>query len=274
MVHLDNPAGRLHQFLFRLAQQPPNPPVRSALLAVFREDEAAITDVELHRRLAVILALPAETRARVEELLLDEEDLALLLRWEEPVALALRDGTANLTVSTNAITNGYDRGVLVELEICARELHRRQAERAIEQSDLDRLRADLDVLRDDILASDLPTDLRRFLLEYVEDMSRALWDYQLRGIAAIEDVHDRIVGTLHRRTDLMARLREQDPEGAAGRFVKFLYGVAALLVVVGGTLAIPGQVSDMLDAIEGKPDTPAVIEMQQDSPPPPTTTSE
>jgi hypothetical protein len=265
--YFDNPAGRLHKFLADMRAQQQHLTISQALREVL---SGPLTDAEVLHAMAAAMALPAQIRAQVEEL---DDDIELLMRWERHVVGALGSGFA-LAQPLNTMINQYDATDLYGLEVCSKELHRHQAERVIGAADLDRLRAELDALRDDLLASVLPADLRGFLLEHLEDMARALLNYQLYGIAAVERAYDRTTGALARRSDLTARLiRQEDSQDSVGRFGRFLAQVALAIAVAQSALALPSQVVDMLNAVEGQTGTVTAVNEVQDSQPPLAVTS-
>jgi hypothetical protein len=266
MLHLDNPAGRLHWFLAAMRTQPQHLTIDQATAEV---PGGGPSRSKVMHAMADVMAMPAEIRAQVEEFS-DADGTELLLRWEPRVRDAL-GACLILAQPLNNLLSQYNDTDLLSLEHCSWELHRRCAQQVVGEAELARLRAELDAVRDDILAADLPAGLRGFLLEHLDEMSRALWAYQLRGITAIEEAYDRAAGALRRRADFWAQARQEnreDPDGPVGRFSRFMGQILTVITVTGLAFALPGQAVNMIDAIEGKKADPTILEIHQDPQPP------
>jgi hypothetical protein len=106
----------------------------------------------------------------------------------------------------------FSERALDSLETCSYVLHRYRPQPAIPDSDVERIRACINDLEDEILTSeDIERDLRTILLYHTYLMKRALDDLAISGNASVEEAFDEAVGVTHRKADLFVRVKE-NPE--------------------------------------------------------------
>jgi hypothetical protein len=243
----DNPASRLH-FLLTLMQD--------------CNDVDPDTSGSFHRRLAQVLSvdpgnaleyarpflqvlhLPDEAQAEVLRLNDESYDPELILMWHPPVREALNAAIFR----TNDL--GHFQGQLTEpsmlsLRFCGDLLHRRLAQRMLTQEELDRVGDLIDELEQEItLDTNIDRDVRAFLLGHVKLMKQALADVPLFGSGRLEDALDQVVGSLHRRSDIVAR-SDKNPSTWA-KLGNLIVVIAAVFQIAGVQLALPSVIKHEL----------------------------
>jgi hypothetical protein len=262
--YLDNPAGRLHRLLVRFRQNASNTQAWRTWAATLGISDTDYPEVA--RGLGMLLALPGEAESELAQV--DPADYPgdIVLRWKDKIVPAL---VPHLFEARQAdqMAAGFDDASLGFLETCSWTLHRYRPQRLIADSDVERIQKLIDELYSELRTSvSIDRELRVFLLEQCEEMTRALRDMEIRGPAALEEALDRAVGAAHRRADLAARSSEAP--GVWRKFGEVLVVVAAALQIATSAVALPGQVQQ---AIEGPP-PPAQVQVVEVSEPgqPPT----
>ena len=133
------------------------------------------------------------------------------------------------------------RGVLNTLDALARFFSSQNPATLLDQDFLEKLETSFKDLLDEILKSDLSNELKRFLIERVEDILRAVRRYHIDGTEGLEKAAKSMV------TDLVmaeSNLKEQDKSNPKYRHVKAL--VLGLLIYIAPTpYDIIGAVPDI-----------------------------
>ncbi|WP_214107831.1 hypothetical protein [Acrocarpospora catenulata] len=205
--YLDNPAGRLQAMLSDLREIGPNTPVRHAWAKVLgiRADDLP----EFVRRFGLLVSLPGQIRAEVDAL--EDVDPDMLLRHLPDVEAALEESLASPNAALGNVFAKYDSTALFALEACSDYLHRRRAESVISDDGLKEIVEKTRELIDYVLQSDIPDDLKTFLLTRLREIEQAVQDIQIRGTQALVDVLERTAGALAMRPGLYERLKVQEP---------------------------------------------------------------
>lgn len=244
----NNAASRMIELLDDLCSEPASNGIGVAWAQVFGlewPDQYA----EVSHRLADVLGLPAQIEAEIRAV--PDEDHELLLEQMPGLASALSQ-SQNLNAVLQNICQDITNEMRYGLKMCASVLDRKRRERIIEPSDDAAIRDLLTSLEDEIRqSSDLDAELRLFLLRQVRDMREALDRVAIVGIAALEDSFDRLHGALLRRPDVVQGIQQEPAVGE--KFARLLARVVLVLTVTGQLLALPAQVTQMLDAVQGQP---------------------
>ncbi len=260
-MDLDNPAARLHRLLeaFKGTEAGRVYETWSRVFGLGEDLDLHGNDPrlwELFRRVGELEQMSVQIRAELDHIDDAYVNRDLVLRWEPVVREALTFSTTTSGMAFD-VARSLDDAVMLSLEMCADVLHRWRREPVISEPDLQRLQEELQALGQEVLAAEIPAELRGFLLAHIAEMTSALSDYELRGIVAIRDAFDRMVGAFVRRPDLIP-----DPEAQGGwaqHFKDVMSQLVVALAVVSSLTQIPGQVRDMLDPGQPSPSVNVVL---------------
>jgi hypothetical protein len=248
VIPLDNPAVRLELILEQLKEYDGDAPIRDVLMDVLQADPEDPSD--LARRIALLLALPNETRDAIHELV-EIIDRNILLAWYEPVSRGLSNLTF-MAVKIGQVTEHFGDKEFVLLRVCSDLLRRNNPEIFLPNEQITEIRDLLNQLRGALLTDKgMDAELRNFLLEHAQEMSRAL-DYDfLCGSAGIRRAYAGTVGSLILAPKLIVR-HETSPKtwekvtailnaiGAA-----LMFGTAGLQAIEGSPVTTPSPVSKL-----------------------------
>lgn len=145
----------------------------------------------LLQRLALANTLIDQTEARIRSL--PDINLTLFLTWQGPVRTAF--GQLNLVKGTLAqMKTSFTAEVLHSLEHCHDRLRREAPDSALNQRELESILTEVQTLMTNVLESELPPEIRSFLLEKLDSLERAMSMYSVTGIKPVEDAVDSIFG--------------------------------------------------------------------------------
>lgn len=243
MAENDNPAGRLFNLLTDIAAVGNNPKVRLETRLTDLLDVPAGNHAELLRRMAPIYDLPAQIRSEVARLPISGTSFTVKLGVIEEALLALNIGLAVQQWSQRLAPDAMH-----ELTICSDMLHQYVPEKTGSDEQLAQIRADLDATLEDVRSStDLPADLRTFLLDHLHEMTRALDLYKVVGLDALRQSFERAIGGIVTRPDLITDENKSRP--VWGKFGKLLAGLGLVFATANqGTELVQNWFPDALPA--------------------------
>lgn len=185
----NNPAGRLLEVCNKFHGMPNGTSIRTAWAKILGIDETDIPS--LLNRIGVAISLISSTKKAVMSL--PDLDHGLFLSWEGP----LNEAFSRLNLGGENIV-GIDKllapEVLKALAFCNAELSKRKPEPQADPNELAKLLEEVKILLDDVLESDLPSDIKTFVLEKLNALERAIELYTLSGIKPIEEVVESMLG--------------------------------------------------------------------------------
>lgn len=185
----NNPAGRFYRLLSQAKGNQKNRNVNAfKVWAELLEADEKKPWLVL-RSLAGVMELPAIIREQIRGV--PEIDQSLYLKWVPKVELAF--ASQRLNGHFHDFIQHIDDATLHGLEFCAECLSRKCPERRANESQLKEIAKDVAELIEEVLASDLPEDLRKFLLEHLNDLNRALQEYRLFGFKPLERAYGAII---------------------------------------------------------------------------------
>ncbi len=184
----NNPAGRLLIVINGLRNQK-NRRMHDAWGEALKVDPNEIS--KLIERVSFVSKLVDETEFRIKSL----EDLnhELYLRWVPLVRKIFI--SLNLDTNLTSINQTLSPEALAGLEFCDDVLSQRCPEKMVDPEKLTELTNEVQQLMDDVLKSDLPDDLREFILDKLDLLLRALEMYQFTGIKPLSDALDGVIGS-------------------------------------------------------------------------------
>lgn len=182
-----------------------------------------------------------------------------------PMSRALNQAWA-FTSSIQGVQQLYTAEHLALLEACGAVLGKAKLEPRLNPQTIDDLRKQVQELHDAILeASDVPADLRSFMLDHLDHILRAIREVALRGPAALTEAVDQAVGSYVTR-GLVHRESTNDPAAKnwVDQFKKVVASVAAVVSVLGAALALPAAAEEaakvLTSAEDPVPTTTIVLE--------------
>ncbi|MFD7645746.1 hypothetical protein ACFV4P_34460 [Kitasatospora sp. NPDC059795] len=216
---LDNPAGRLRRLLLDLHAAHGGRGEQISAWHLWTEvlnPDGGIDDVETWTRFLAVLQLPGRIRTAVEGLGLDEDEQEHLLEHLDRVERGLAQATHRHPALHNfaqfAPAGDIPNSAAVQsLQTCSRALHRLAGEAMASEEDLRRISQVVAELMEEVLGSELDSDLKGLLLTHLRAVQEAVQNARVSGQRPIEEATDALVGALRRRPSLLTRLA-----GAAG----------------------------------------------------------
>jgi hypothetical protein len=158
----------------------------------------------------------------------DSPDLApnRYLAWRSDLTAAFRAITFNVTFGQ--FSNRLSDSMLVNIDFCADALDRRMPEKDISQEELDGIRQSAWSLYEEILKSDLPPNVSRYLLDQLYLIIEAIDDYEITGAAGLERSLNAVIGSV--ATD-RETAKQADTSSVGKQFWGVMTKVALLLKI-------------------------------------------
>lgn len=207
---VDNPAGRLVLFMQEVRAEIPkipgnqNPQIEQVLCTLWKIRK---TDRDiLLSTLACLIGLPKQVRESFSRL--DDVTAELALWWLPQVERSFT--SLHLASGLRELVAHYDNGVLNGAVVCADILSRRLAEKVLPAEEVDSLTSEVASLKARILRSDLELALKRFALEQLDAVERALREYRFTGTVPLERALYSAVGAAVAQQDVNTKLSETE----------------------------------------------------------------
>jgi len=262
---LNNPAARLFALINSISQLKQGMNLMTAWGIVLNVSRPGPDNSFVFlRRYGKVLALPKRAR---EALLNVRPELSrdLYFRWIPKLEAALLG--PGLTADVSGFNSTFDKSALDNLEFCADLLSRQCPEKTIENQALAKIVKEAQQLRQDTVGAEIDEGLRSYILDGLDDITSAIEDYDLEGIASVERGVERAFGRILVKNDQAARLRGQS---VWKRFGGLLSTLALVVSAANGAVQLPHNVHEFLiehDAVERPQLTfqgqgPALIEIQ------------
>ena len=137
----------------------------------------------------------------------------------------------------------FDKIALENLEHCADILSRERSEKTIDPKELAKIANDAKQLRRETEAAEIDVELKAYILEGLDDITSAIDDYDLEGIASLEHGVERAFGTI--------LLKKEKADKAVktvigSRFGQLLYNLYLIVSIANGALQLPYNVRQLL----------------------------
>jgi hypothetical protein len=188
---MSNPAQRLHTILTRSKRKEL---AANKMLVGWRNvlnQPDDIDDLILISKIGKVFTLPSIVATHIARF----PDLApnRYLAWRSDLTAAFRAITFNATFGQ--FSNRLSDSMLVNIDFCADALDRRIPEKDISQQELDGIRQSAWSLYEEILKSDLPPNVSRYLLDQLYLIIEAIDDYEIAGAAGLERSLNAVIGS-------------------------------------------------------------------------------
>lgn len=223
----DNPAARLVALLEHAQRINADSPIKHAWAVLYGgkpdDDLAALAGK------AAAIRLISETR----QALADDPHLQDAL-YTEPL-----DVLSKVMIVQGSWDNPWrsvigqlDPRVMHVLRINANQLGRTTKTSALTPEELEGLLKQLDDVRQDVLDSDLPIDLKTFIVSHLEEIRASLVQYRIYGNKGVVEQLAKTIGMswLAYRTEL----KDAEDVGAKKKFVEFVNLLAGMVTIVQG----------------------------------------
>lgn len=186
----NNPAGRLHDVLSAAQNHNKDLATKAVWADVFGipADDTGL----LLQMIADVIDLMRQTKAAIERL--DDVDHELYLQPLRNIELLFSH--INFEAAWHASKDRLDPTTMYGLRVAADKLSRVTGYSHVDNSELDALRRDLDVLLEEALRVDMPTELKMLFIRNLESLRQALLAYRVRGIDGLQHEIERTFGSL------------------------------------------------------------------------------
>ncbi|HEX8459097.1 MAG TPA: hypothetical protein VF656_17520 [Pyrinomonadaceae bacterium] len=241
MNKINNPAGRLHTLLQEAKKKEGNNNGYHLWATVFdisqNPDEPMPDEVlvEVIHRVVQMIDLISDAERTLKTI--PDIDTTLYLEPYSRIRKVLRIDNlplGNYREHLKQITNGD----MALLAIGAVEISKHQDEPIIEEQVLDKFLEEIDALFKEVRTSSINDKLKRFILEQLELIRRAVHEYQIGGIERLRKALAMSLGELILHKDLIEESKDQEEVRKYGNIVNHLFSVVSFA-------------ADMTQVIEG-----------------------
>jgi phage gp36-like protein len=242
-----NPAGRLHALLEKAKATPGGSAIDLwAIVFGITETDVGKKQVEVIHGLLQMRQLIDETHDSLRAIS-DLHDR--YFRPFERIRAVLTQSFAQLQTDIHGQLNSVTEGDMTTLEFCSERLETQHTEPLIDEDQLQAILLDANALFDEVKDGDFDPDLKSFILDGIESIRRAIFEFRIRGPERIKEAIADILADY-----MMNQRTPQTPEERASlekfndafaRFVSlvtFAVHTQKLISVIAGPLLIgPGE---------------------------------
>jgi len=219
---MSNPAQRLHKILTRSKQKDlQHKQMLVGWRAVLSLDDD-VDDLIVISKIGKVFTLPSIITTQIRRFPDIPEEL--FLGWRKDLSSAFRG--IHFNTSFGEFSTRLPDSLLTAISFCAHELHRCMPEKDVAREELKAIRESAWALYEEILKSDLPPNLARYLLDYLYLVIETIDDFEITGAAGLERSLNAVVGTVATDTTT-AKQASASPFGE--RFWGVVTKVAVLL---------------------------------------------
>jgi hypothetical protein len=191
---MNNPAARLHQILALCKKHQKESGSRPMLMGwrkVFRMAEST-GDFSVLERIGKVYGLPGEVSDLVRRC--DDLDVQLYLGWREE----LEDAFLHLSFHSEFETfvRRVPKTLLTNLEFCSNALSERYPEPMVDPDKLAEISKEAGEIIQSLPEAEVDASGRRYFLDYLTLIRRAVDDYMLSGAVGLQGAIDACTGTL------------------------------------------------------------------------------
>lgn len=234
-MNYENPATRLLELLKAAKQLPQNKPARQTWMTLLN----ARDQTELWTGLSRANALIQETSSAVNRW--HPEGLPSTPYWAKQLETAFT--LQNLQGDWSTFVNHFDEHAIAYLDITARLLDAHYKTKAVTQEERDGYRTSLNEMLEEVLASEQPAELKKYLVKSLQRIIAALDDYKLTGSAAVIDSVQSMIGDAVLHEELGEQVKQSD---LAQRVFSSVALIANTMTIASGGLALSMPVMKLL----------------------------
>ena len=189
MNHNDNPAKRLLQILEKAQKVDENKSMGDAFAEIFDNDPNQRS--EILRNLGELQKLPLSIRSEVQSI---KKDHSIYLDKINRIEKAL--SKINFGAKWRNFQQGIDEATITQLTFCSELLSNNSKFKHLEKKDLNKLKEKVQSFKNELSGFDIDTDLNQLIFEKLNDIERAIFDYQLTGSALIQKEVESAMGQI------------------------------------------------------------------------------
>jgi len=216
--HTNNPAGRLFLILQKAQKIDDQKKVKEAWADIFDLDPK--NTAEILRKLGEVNKLPAVIRNNVNNL--DGVNRQLHLKKLGVVERALSN--INFNSRWQGIKKLLDEATVLSIEHCSDMLSQYSNEKVLEEDDLEVLRKKVQEFKNELSGFEIDHQLSSLIYEKINDIERAIFDYELKGTASIKKEVESAFGSCFIEINVF-----QKDKKISGMFFRFLTRISTIL---------------------------------------------
>ena len=198
MNHSDNPAGRLVLLLEQALEINDQAKMKEALAKLFDLKEG--NQSEILRKLGELQQIPSQIREKVYSLDVNQELLLEGLKNVERALSSIRFGS-----QWKIFKKFIDEKTVYSIKVCSDQLSKHAPEQVLTTDELDRLKERVRTFKDQLNEFKVDPELYRFIFEKVDDIERAIFDYNLTGAVLVQKEVESVVGSSFFRSELLRK---------------------------------------------------------------------
>lgn len=221
MNHNDNLAKRLHWILEKSLEVSDDKKMIEAFSEILNVQ--ANRPNEVLKKVGEVYKLPDEIRKEVKKI--EGEDHKFYLEDLSRVEMAL--GKINFGSRWSTFKKLIDKSNLTELKFISKLLSENSKFKPLDEDDLNKLKDKVQSFKNELSDFKIDPDLNRLIFEKVNDIERAIFDYQLTGSALIQKEVESALG----HVAMNPKLASKDI-GAVRRFYNFLGDISVSLHLI------------------------------------------
>ncbi len=224
MTELQNPAQRLYDLLNTAKQQNGRNQFGEIWRAVLELKNSH--QGELLIGIADVIQLIETTKSSIIQL--EGINHSILLEKFGNIETVFKD--LNLTRAWEDQQRYLDETTMYSLRMCSDALSRRIGYKEIPKEEIDKLRADVEKLLNNILKSDLNSELKSILIENLETIRRALIGFRINGIDGLRQALEKNIGSVYVNEKLREEIKKAEPDNELIQKFRNILGALAKLV--------------------------------------------
>ena len=206
----NNPAARLHFILEKSrATEVRNKPMMEGWRTVLSLPNT-MDDLTTMQKLGGLFSLTQVVSDHITKY--PDLDHNLYLGWRNDLCNSFKQ--INFSAKFNAFSSTLSDSLLINIQFCAHELGKRKPEKVIEEAQLQELKDEASKLYDQILESDLDSEISEYLADLTYRFVDAIDNYLITGSLGIQRALDSAVGTVI-TTNKIATSSKETSEGKA-----------------------------------------------------------
>lgn len=224
-VNTDNPAGRLYKLL-REAKKVQTGTGYTTWGEVFGIQGIKIQSPPLDDHVIEVINGVVQLKELITEIegklgKIEGINLPLYLTPFARIKEAIKVSHLPINPYSN-ILNPISEGDLMVLVFCAEELNRHYSEQQVDGDLLTDIFAEVTVLFNEVVNSELPPELKVFILDQLEVIRRGISEYKIRGVERLRETLGELIGAIVIKRDILDASKERPEVGKFGSIVNLL----------------------------------------------------
>ncbi len=187
----ENPAGRLFKILSEAKARNDSLPSRLVWANILKIDPTDISTILLN--ISELINLIHLTKNAIQKIDGINHEIYLKPFTKLEGAFA----STNFEIGWSSFRGQLDDATMVALQFCSDTLSRQISENEISKEELDALLKEVNELLSMIIKSNLPEEIKSFLIDNLENIRRAIITYRIRGALSLKYVLESNIGSFY-----------------------------------------------------------------------------